>query len=96
VEHELFELHFDKGNGAIFTIEHDGRRVRCFVSQDSSFLSKKASTGQGFPEIFERYKRLVVAAAHISVARHGASSDIWGNHVTDDDLTMAQTAQRRA
>jgi len=91
---ELVNLHFDRGNGATFEVEHNGKRVRCFVRQDNAFLSKKASPGQDFPVVFERYSRLIAQAAHSSIMNKGISSDPWGNLVTGEDIENVQRASQ--
>jgi hypothetical protein len=87
---DIIDLHFDKGNGASFKISLDGNLVRCFVRQDNSFLSGKASPGQSFPAIFGRYARLISDAATICVARLGVVTESWGNVVTAQDMQAAQ------
>lgn len=86
---------FDKGNGAIFTVEIEGRPVRCFLEQDNSFLAKKASPNQTFPSIFDRYRDLIGEAALLNVTQYGVSGDIWGNLITSKDLDEALAALRK-
>ena len=88
----LLNLHFDKGNGAVFEVEHQGAAVACFLSQDNVYLAHKASPGQSFPDIVERYSVLIGKAAAINVARMGISQDPWGNLVTEQDLEAAQAS----
>lgn len=38
---ELINLHFDKGNGAIFNVLFESNLVTCIVEQSNSFLSEK-------------------------------------------------------
>jgi hypothetical protein len=91
----LIDLHFDKGNGALFSIGHQGQLVKCFLSQGNEFLAKKASlVGQNFPQIFERYASLIAEAASLSIATHGISGDVWGNEITVQDIEAAQKARR--
>jgi hypothetical protein len=88
---ELIDLYFDKGNGASFKVQFQGRLVLCFVSQDNSFLSDKTGRGQSFPDVFNRYSKLVAEAAALSISRNGLASDPRGHLVAAQDL---QTAQR--
>ncbi|MGC3962798.1 MAG: hypothetical protein QM803_05555 [Rhodocyclaceae bacterium] len=90
----LIKLQFDPGNGASFYVEHNGTVTRCFVDQSNAFLVKKASPGQSFPAIFERYSDLAVAAAAINIGRKGVSTDPWGNVITAEDFEAAQNAKR--
>lgn len=90
----LINPHFDKGNGALFSVSHQGQLVKCWLSQGNEFLAKKASPGQNFPEIFERYASLIAEAASISIATHGISSDVWGNEITAQDIEVAQQERR--
>lgn len=90
----LLDVHFDKGNGALFSVVHNGHHVRCFVAQDNSFLTHKLSPGQTFPSIFERYAKLIAAAAVSNIERQGVSQDPWGNVITSSDLDAAQHAKR--
>ena len=90
----LINLHFDKGNGALFSISHQGQLVQCWLSQANEFLAKKASPGQNFPEIFERYSSLIAEAASLNVATNGISSDVWGNEITAHDIEVAQNERR--
>ena len=92
----LIDLHFDKGNGALFQIEHRGRLVSCFVDQNNQFLASKASGGQSFPHVFERYQALIFKAAKLSVEEHGISNDSWGNLITEIDLKKAEGAHHAA
>jgi hypothetical protein len=92
---DMLNLYFDKGNGALFEVEHQGIRVRCFVSQDNAFLLKKANSGQVFPQIFERYERLIAEAAKLNVLREGVSGEPWGNFISEQDIEAAQEARRR-
>jgi len=93
---ELTNLHFDPGNGAVFEIVHDGKPVRCFVSQDNAFLSKKASPDQNFPEVFARYSNLIAQAAYSSIMAKGISNDPWGNLVTGEEIESVQRAHGKA
>lgn len=86
----LLNLHFDKGNGATFQVEHQGELVACFISQGNAFLSHKASPGQPFPVVVERYAKLIGVAATVGIDRTGISSDPWGHLVTEQDLELAQ------
>jgi hypothetical protein len=86
----LGDLYFDKGNGAIFFVSYDGRRVRCYVEQGNAFLAKKAVDGFSFPDVVRRYERLIHAAAVAAIMRNGVSADAWGNLVTAQDCEMAQ------
>lgn len=52
----------------------------------------KASHGQPFPDVVERYAYLIVKAAELNVARLGISQDPWGNLVTEQDLEIAQAS----
>ena len=87
---ELIDLHFDKGNGAIFSVCFDGKAVRCFVSQANAFLDKKASASQSFDAVFERYAKLIAEAAKLNISKHGVSSEPWGNLITETDIEIAQ------
>ena len=90
----LLGLHFDKGNGALFSVEYLGQEVKCFLAQDNSFLEKKASSGQNFCEIFERYEALIAEAAFLNIEAHGVSKDTWGNEITAQDIDHAQMKRR--
>lgn len=90
----LVNLHFDKGNVALFSVNHQGQLVKCWLSQDNDFWAKKASPGQNFPEIFERYASLIAEAASLSVAMYGISADVWGNEITVQDIEVAQQERR--
>lgn len=88
---QLFVLYFDKGGGALFEVEEGGRRVRCFLPQANTFLIRMAGSAGSFPDLVERYSRLVAAAARINIQRLGASNDPWGNCIEDQDMEIAQT-----
>lgn len=87
---ELIDLYFDKGNGASFKVQFQGKLALCFVSQDNSFLSGKAGQGQSFPDVFSRYSKLISRAAALSIARNGSATDPRGYLVTAQDLQTAQ------
>ena len=88
----LLNLRFDKGNGALFEVESLGQRVRCFLPQASTFLARKAGSARTFPDLIERYERLVAVAALVNIARVGVNPDQWGNCVEDQDLDVAQAS----
>ena len=92
----LIDLYFDKGNGAVFSVEHQGQRVRCFVQLDNAFLARKASPGESFPSIFKRYAAVIAHAAAANIARSGVSTEPWGNLITGEDIEIAQDMPRRA
>ena len=87
--HQLFELYLDKGNGALFQVEFQGKRVRCFIPQSSVFLGRKAGSAASFPELVHRYSGLLAKAALLNLERVGVSTDPWGNFVEDQDLEVA-------
>lgn len=89
----LGDLYFDKGNGATFGIEYEGRIVRCFVSQSNKFLARK-SGGQNFASTFERYSRIIAEAALSNIQRNGVSPDVWGNLISDTDMEIVQSVER--
>jgi hypothetical protein len=93
---KLIGLHFDKGNGAIFSIEYHGQVVNCWLSQANEFLSKKASPRQNFCDISNRYENLIADAAVINIENNGVSTDIWGNEITTKDINFAQLRRRHA
>ncbi len=92
----LIDLHFDKGSGAIFQVEHQGRLVSCFVDQNNQFLASKASRNQSFPQVFERYQALIFKAAKLSIEEHGVSNEAWGNLISEIDLRKAESTHHAA
>lgn len=88
----LLNLHFDKSNGAIFSVLYQGAEVSCWLAQDNGFLTKKA--GGNFTKTVERYASLILEAALINITSHGVSKDIWGNEVTAQDLDAAMENRR--
>ena len=92
----LLGLHFDKGNGAVFSIQHQGQIINFWLSQNNGFLALKASPGQDFCSTVERYTTLIAEAALINIASKGVSQDIWGNEITDEDLSTAQSRKHHS
>jgi hypothetical protein len=88
---KLQDLHFDKGNGALFKVEYEGQMVKCFVTQDNEFLTRKASPGQIFPNIFNRYVSAIYKAAIQNIKTKGIDSNPWGNHITAQDIERVQS-----
>lgn len=93
---QLEGLSFDPGNGVIFTIEHDGKSVRCFVEQGNEWLRQKGGAAPNFPELVLRYTKVIHAAAAGKAATAQASMDAWGLLITAEDLYSAQQEMRRA
>lgn len=91
---ELIDLHFDKGNGALFQVDYDGVLVNCFMSQSNEFLAKKTGTGNSFVDVFERHIALIKDAALINIRTHGVRNDVWGNLITTNDIEAAQALRR--
>ncbi|WP_143047907.1 hypothetical protein [Thalassotalea agarivorans] len=87
---KIQDLQFNKGTGALFKVEHEGKMVKCFVTQDNEFLTRKASPGQIFPNIFNRYTSVIYQAAVKNIQTKGIDSNPWGNHITAQDIQEAQ------
>lgn len=91
---QLENVSFDPGNGVMFTIEHDGLSVRCFVEQDNNWLKQKQGSVKNFPELVLRYSKVIRVAAAKKVAQTVMPMDAWGHLITAEDLRSAQQEMR--
>ncbi len=91
---QLDNISFDQGNGVVFTIEHAGTPIRCFVEQSNQWLKQKEGSSTSFPSLVQRYAQVIHAAAIAKAAQSRASSDPWGHLITAEDLLNAQQAMR--
>ncbi|MCO5975619.1 hypothetical protein [Ideonella oryzae] len=87
-------MSFDPGNGVMFTIEHDGAPVRCFVEQANEWLKQKEGSVKNFPELVLRYSKVIRAAAAKKAAQAAMPMDAWGHLITAEDLRSAQQGMR--
>lgn len=103
---KLIDLHFDKGNGAIFKVKIEGELVNCFVEQNNKFLSEKykstlrepkwnRSIQRSFPEVFEEYKSIILLAAELEITKNGVSNDVWGNLIDSKFMYKAESQHNK-